>query len=121
MPSREMSWVSRASSERPSNSTSPWTSGTRRMIAFIRVLLPAPLPPTSVTSSPGPTSSETLSSATTFPYDTVTLRMESKLIAVPQIGGYYRRIALDLLRRSGRDDGSRAEHGDLVGNAHHQA
>src|SRR5262245_52651902 len=90
------------------------------MIAFIKVLLPAPLPPTSVTSSPGSTLSDTSSSATTFPYATVTLRMESRLIAVPQIGSNHCGVALNHLRRSGRDDCSGAEHSDLVGNAHHQ-
>ena len=51
----------------PSNRISPRVTSTSPEMALISVDLPAPLGPTTATSSPGRTSSDTSQSATTSP------------------------------------------------------
>jgi len=63
MPRRTISWGGRPSIGRPAKTTRPLRSGTTPVMAISSVVLPAPLAPMIATSSPGPTSSDTSSSA----------------------------------------------------------
>src|SRR5262245_43145628 len=56
MPRRAMRFGGSPMSSRPSNRTDPWRLRTMPMIDFSVVVLPAPLRPSSVTTSPGYTS-----------------------------------------------------------------
>ncbi len=68
MPARATSSGRIRTVSRPLNTIEPARRGTRPMIDFIVVVLPAPLRPSSVTTSPSPTSKSTPCSTWLSPY-----------------------------------------------------
>src|SRR4029079_16297202 len=95
----------------------PVRRGTRPMIDFIVVVLPAPLRPTSVTSSPLRTSRPTPCRTCDSPYQACSPWTESSACSGmlrPEIRGHHR-----LVLRHGRvvafgEDLAAGEHGDLL-------
>ena len=117
-----MSWVSlpkqRAALEFDGRRS---TAGTRPMMTFINVLLPAPLAPTKHHQFSAPdVQGDALECHRPFRSDALISRTESRLIAVSQIRRDDRRIALDDARRPGGDDAAGAQYGDDIGNLHDQ-
>src|SRR5690606_18325343 len=100
----------------PLKRISPSATRFKPLMARKMVLLPAPLAPSSTTSSPWPTSRLTPSRARKLPYLTTTL--SSCSIVTPQVSLDHLRIALDLGRRALGDLLAVVEHDDLVRKAH---
>src|SRR6476469_8781170 len=106
----------------PSKTMDPLVSGRIPEIARIVVVLPAPLAPSSVTSSPSSTDSEMPCSASIRPYATVmSLISSSGIVRHPQVGGDDRRIVADLVGHTFSDLLAELQHHDAIGHAHHQA
>src|SRR5271166_1446262 len=93
----------------------PWRFGTRPMIDFIVVVLPAPLRPSSVTTSPSRTSNSTPCSTWLSPYQL--FRPETSSMRGPQIGRLHLGVLGDGLVIALRQDLSARQHGDAVAQA----
>src|SRR3984957_3313521 len=106
---------------RPSKRIRPDWAASSPMIAFSMVLLPAPLLPTSATTSPGSTSRLTSSTARTGPYETRTPETSSKgIVARPQVGVDDVRVLSDFGRRALCDFLAVVQDKDLFAYVHHK-
>src|SRR4051794_14477100 len=106
---------------RPSNEMRPAASGTTPEIALNKVVLPAPLGPTTAMNSPALTSMETSVSADRPPYLTVALSSLSighPLVA--EIGLDHFRPPDHLAGRTDRDDLAMIEHHEAVDEFDHR-
>src|SRR5450432_2532924 len=111
----EMSW--------PRNATLPRRRGTRPMIDFIVVDLPAPLRPTSATHSPAPTASDTPYRIWAWPYQASsppTSSMARRLRrgegrAAAEVDLAHARVVAHRRRRALRDQLAARQHDDAVG------
>src|SRR3990167_5163266 len=111
------SWgVARVTST-PSRRSRPRRIGRRRAMALISVVLPAPLGPTTATSSPSPTVSETSHRAGASPYPTC--RPSASSIGFPEIGGHDLRLPDDVARPALGDQLAVVQHHDPVGQVDH--
>src|SRR3990167_7102718 len=101
----------------PSRRRRPRRIGSRRAIALISVVLPAPLGPTTATSSPPPTASETPHRAGASPYPTC--RPSASSIGLPEIGGHDLRLPDDVARPALGDQLAVVQHHDPGGQGDH--
>src|SRR5206468_3295135 len=84
------------------------------------VVLPAPLGPRTPTISPTPTSSDTPLTAATLPYRASSPSTLSTRALPAEVGLDHARVGLDLGGRSLGDLLAEVQHGDPVGDAHHE-
>src|SRR3954466_6186439 len=115
MPSARMRFGEALPIGLPSKVMAPEASGSSPLIARSVVVLPAPLAPISVTSSPSRTSRLTPRSAGTLPYRTVMPSTRSTAHPFAEIGADHLGMAA---HRPGRPLGDLAplvEHDDVVG------
>src|SRR6201996_9814574 len=96
----------------PRNFTLPSRRGTRPMIDFIVVVLPAPLRPSRVTTSPSRTSKSTPCRMWLSPYQAFSPFSSS--IDGSQIGSDHFRVLRHRLVRTFRQHPAAGQHGDLV-------
>src|SRR4051812_26574137 len=122
-------WVGQASMRSPPRRTSPLTRGSPRdqpARPLTSVDLPAPLAPTTPTTSPCATSSVFRSTARLPAYETCRLRtcrtevFAASLIRLPQIRLEHTRVLPDLRRRAVGELLAEVEHADAVGHGHDQ-
>src|SRR5262249_54721423 len=120
MPRRTMRSVGRPSMRCPSSVICPARGTSSPMMVRSVVVLPAPLLPINVTTSPRSTVNEMPRRARILPYALCTVCRASKVERSPcaQIGFDHLRITLDVTRRTLRQLGPVIEHCDPVGNAH---
>src|ERR1700691_792431 len=97
----------------------PARNGKRPLIARRVVVLPAPLAPINVTSSPSLTSRETSCNAGTRPYETLIPSTWSMLSSLPQIGRDDFGMRLYRSGRTVGDDPPLIENDNRIGNSHH--
>src|SRR3954463_4056889 len=106
-------------SERPSIVSRPdWTRCTPDS-ALMRVVLPAPLGPTTTTSAPAFTSRLTPSTAGAAPY--VTRKSRASSMRGPKVRVDHLRVAHHLARQAGCNRLAVGQHDDAVGELHHGA
>src|SRR5262249_47305593 len=94
------------------------------MTARIVVVLPMPLRPISVTTSPAPTVKLTSNSTWAGPYPACKCATESRPVIrsfhlVAEIGRRHLRVGAHLLRRAARKHAAVDQHGDAVGEREH--
>src|SRR6478609_7218690 len=105
----------------PSKTMDPWDSGLIPEIARMVVVLPAPLAPIRVTSSPSSTDNEMPCSASIRPYATFMSLISSRgIVGHPQVGGDNRGVVADLGRQTFGDLLAELQYHDPVGHPHHQ-
>src|SRR5438034_4675354 len=105
---------------RPRNRTCPPAGRTRPITESSVVVLPAPLGPRTPTISPTPTSSDTPLTAATLPYRASSPSTLSTRALPAEVGLDHARVGLDLGGRSLGDLLAEVQHGDPVGDAHHE-
>src|SRR4029077_11794472 len=88
-------------------------------MVLTRVVLPAPLAPSTAVMLPSGTDSETLSSATTPPYATVRSLISSMCDRLPEVRVGDIGVGADVCRRARCDHLPEVEHGDAVTDRHH--
>src|SRR6478735_5561921 len=106
-----MSCGSSPSILRPSNFTSPARVASRLMIAFSVVDLPAPLRPSSATTSPARTSRSTPNSTRARPYPASRPRTSS----IAKVDLPDARVSAHLFGRTGGDELTLVQHHDPIG------
>src|SRR5262249_53031540 len=109
---------------RPSNMTLPPRGAVMPMIERMVVVLPMPLRPSSVTTSPRRTSRSTPNSTWLWPYlvsspSTVSTDV-SRVILFAEIGHAHAGVISNLVGGSGRDDAAADQHRDAVGEREHR-
>src|SRR5690242_8517131 len=102
---------------RPRNSMLPSRRGTRPMIDLSVVVLPAPLRPSNVTTSPSRTSKSTPCRMWLSPYQA--FRAFTSSMRCPQIGGDHIGIARYRSVIALRQDAATGQHGDDVTQTFH--
>src|SRR5271166_2488251 len=117
MPDRATRLGIRFTSSRPRNTMLPSRRGTRPMIDFSVVVLPAPLRPSSVTTSPSRTSKSTPCRMWLSPYQALSPFTSS--MRCPQIGGDHVGIGRDGGVVAFRQDAPACQHGDDVAQPFH--
>src|SRR5438094_10226294 len=105
---------------RPRNRTCRPAGRTRPITESSVVVLPAPLGPRTPTISPTPTSSDTPLTAATLPYRASSPSTLSTRALPAEVGLDHARVGLDLGGRSLGDLLAEVQHGDPVGDAHHE-
>src|SRR3954454_11474992 len=115
----------------------PEAGRTKPLMVRSKVVLPAPLAPSTAVMVPGATCRETPSRARTAPYvvttsvtaspsaiaasATDTAHLPGLLVDVlPQIRLQHLGVVLDLVRRAGSDDAAEVEDDDPVAHLHHE-
>src|SRR5215472_6431296 len=109
----------------PSNVTAPPVGGSRPMTARIVVVLPMPLRPISVTTSPAPTVKLTSNSTCAGPYPACRCATESRPVIrsfhlVAEVRRCHLRIGAHLLRRAAREQAAVDEHRDAISEREHR-
>src|ERR1051325_2032541 len=118
MPQRAIAFDESLISSRPSNCTDPARWPTIPMIDFSVVVLPAPLRPSSVTTSPARTSNVTPCRMCDSPYQACspfTVRIGASGMPHPHVGLAHFRIVGDRLVVAFSQHAAAREHGDPVG------
>src|SRR5215510_10086873 len=103
----------------PSKAIRPALGTSTPEIAFNGVVLPAPLAPMRVTSSPLRTSKDSPRTAATLPYRHSSASTVSTRVSLAEVGADHLGVALDLGRAAGRVDPALVQAHDAVGHAHH--
>src|SRR3954454_24185140 len=120
-PQRAIAFDESLISSRPSNCTEPLRWPTMPMMDFSVVVLPAPLRPSSVTTSPGRTSKVTPCSTCDSPYQASSASTVSSGVVVtssmarPQIGFAHLGVGGDGLVVAFDQHATSRQHGDAVG------
>src|SRR6478735_10795753 len=121
MPASTRRWAFILVMSLPSNQIEPVVSGRIPEIARMVVVLPAPLAPIRVTSSPSSTDNEMPCSASIRPYATFMSLISSRgIVGHPQVGGDNRGVVPDLGRQTFGDLLAELQYHDPVGHPHHQ-
>src|SRR5215510_7377296 len=103
----------------PSKAIRPALGTSTPEIAFNGVVLPAPLAPMRVTSSPLRTSKDSPRTAATLPYRHSSASTVSTRVSLAEVGADYFGVALDLGRGAARDGPSLVQAHDAIGYVHH--
>src|SRR3954471_6100166 len=113
-------WLASCVMSRPSKRSWPARARCRPAITLISVLLPAPLGPTTHTSSPRSTCNDTSHSAGAAPYAACTFTTSS-MGRLSQVGTHHIGVAHHFARLSLRDQLAVVQHHDAVRQRHHRA
>src|SRR5689334_20432407 len=117
MPQRAIAFDESLISSRPSNCTEPDRWPTMPMMDLSVVVLPAPLRPSSVTTSPARTSNVTPWRMCDSPYQAcnpLTVRIGASGMPDPHVGLTHFRIVRDRLVIAFRKHAATRQHGDAV-------
>src|SRR5438309_4907113 len=109
----------RPTNSAPSSSTEPCRGLTNPEMVRTKVVLPAPLRPSTAGMAPWGTENETSSSATTPPYATVSSATSSMGHRLTEIGRGHVGVGTNFCRSPRRDDPAEVQDRDLVADGHH--
>src|SRR5437764_10959695 len=113
MPAAQKRWLGTRVMSSPSNASRPAFARCMPAMTLISVLLPAPLGPTTHTSSPRSTCSDTSHSAGAAPYAACTFTTSS-MGRLSQVGTHHLGVAHHFARLSLRDQLAVVQHHDAV-------